>query len=395
VLGIGVTVLASGLGWQHYSTGLPARLREQSRTASERGRWEEAAAISARLIELNPGEADAWLARARALHELGDLAGSARALEDMPGQGAQKMTALLALAELQLGPQNAPQAAERTLLRLLEMDPSSAYAHQRLLSFYALTVQRQPLVRTAHLAMQQGCEPVETYLYLFLADELEFTNGVEVNRRWLAGDPSSELFRVAEAYHLARSLAGGAPSEDLALVRRIRELADNLDRNMQLLLDRYPANLELLAWHIERAIERGDIDRTVDLLARLPGDADDDNRFWRFSGWAKVRLGRVSEADADYARALQLNPLDWSTRNLLAGLRREQQRFADVDKLQQLVARARDLGREVKAQPDVRSVPVELLARMADYAAECGDDFFAQSLRRHLSRRNDHRGREG
>jgi tetratricopeptide (TPR) repeat protein len=385
-LGLG---LLAGLffAWKHYRETLPQRLREQSNQAAARGRWQEVDGISARLIALDPHDMDAWLTRARAAHELGDLARSARLLEDMPAKGAQKLTALRALAELQLGPQNAPRDAEQTLLSILEIDPASAYAHQRLLSFYALTLQRPSLVREARLAIQQGCEPVEAYLYLFFADELDFTNGVEVNRRWLAGDPNSELFRVAEAFHLARALAGGAPREDLETVQRVRRLADDLDRVMAELLGKWPANLELLAWHIERAIERGELDEVTEFLSRVPVDADDDNRFWRFSGWAKARLGSLDEADSDYGRALRLNPFDWSTRNLLAAVRRQQQKFDEVDKLHRLVTKGRELARAVKVLPDVRSVPVDLLGQLANYAGECGDEEFAAALRRHLSRR--------
>ena len=386
-------LLAAGLlglwGWNKWREALPASLRQQARQAAARGRWQEAASLAARRIELDPHDGEAWLLQARAAHEQHNLAESARILAAVPEDCPQKEEALRALVELQMGPQNAPLAAEQTLRQMLDRDPLSEFAHQRLIFFYAITLQRQKMVRQIRRAMQLQREPIEAYTYLFFADELDFTNGAEVNRRWLAGDPNSELFRVAEAFNIAKALAGGAPRDELEVVQRIRRMADGLERVMAELLQRYPRNLELLAWHVERAIERGDLDGTVEHLARLPPEADLDNRFWRFSGWAKARLGFQGEALADYDHALQLHPLDWSTRNLKAGLRRAQQEFDDVDKLQQLVTTARELARAVKVLPDGRSVPASLLARLADFAMECGDELYATSLRRRLIRTSD------
>jgi len=161
------------------------------------------------------------------------------------------------------------------------------------------------------------------------------------------------------------------------------------------LFRKHPDNLELLAWHIERAMEQGDLERTVELLSRLPARADADNRFWRFAGWAKARLGKQDEALANYNQALQLHPLDWTTRHLLAALRREQQQLDEVDRLEKIVQTGYELTLAIYAVPDARTVPDALLTRLADFATDCGDELFATSLRRQLRQRSQSSGREG
>ena len=392
------SLLAVGLigfaGWSQWQESLVPRLREQLKEAAVRGRWQEVGSLSARLTELAPRDGEARMMRARAAHAQGNPVESARFLSEMP-DCPQKQRALQELAELQLGPLVAPLAAEQTYRQMLERDPRSELAHQRLIFLYAITLQRQELMHEARQAMELHCEPVEAFVYLFLADELPFSNGPELNHRWLSGDPNAELFKVAEAIQLATSLKGGVLRDELEVVLRMRKLADDKDRALAGLFQRYPDNLELLAWHIERAIEHGDLDRTVELLSRLPARADADNRFWRFAGWAKAQLGRQQEALANYNQALQLHPLDWTTRHLLAGLRREQQHFDEVDRLEKIVQTGYELTLAIYVLPDARTVPDTLLSRLADFATECGDELFASSLRRQLRPRSDSSGQDG
>ena len=378
--------VAIGLGgWHFWRASLPSRLREQSKHAAQRGRWPEVDRLTARRIELDPRDGEAWLLRARSLHEQHNLDASAKVLSAVPDDCPEKLTAWRALAELQMGPLNDPLAAAQTLCRILERDPLSEFGNQRLIFFYAMTRQRQEMVREVRRAMQMHCEPIEAYIYLFFADELDFTNGAQLNGHWLSGDPQSELFRVAEALNIAHALAGGVARDDLESVRRVRRMADDKDRVLAELLQKYPDNLELLAWHIEQAMEHGNLERTVELLARLPASADGDNRFWRYAGWAQAQDHDFDKALANYNKALELHPLDWSTRHLLAGLRREQQDFEEVDRLQRLVRTARELEHALKVLPDARSATTELLSQLADYAVRCGDEMYASALRQRLS----------
>jgi len=363
----------------------PARLREQLQQAAAAGQWPQVAGLSKRLVELDPEDADAWLLGARAAESLGNPAAAARILSQMPAENQQKMQALRGLVDLQLGSLQEPLEAERTLRQMLKHDPRSQFAHQRLIFFYALTLQRQELVRQAREAMELGCEPIEAYVYLFFADSLHFTNGPELNQRWMAADPNVELFRVALAIHIATALEGGPLRDDSAVVRQVRTMMENRERVLADLFKRYPKNLELLAWHIDRSIRQGDVDRVVELLGNVPAESDGDNRFLRFAGWAQAQLGHDDDALVYYHRALELNPLDWNTRHLIAELRRRQLKFDEVSRLESLVLLADELRRELDVVPDASSAPPELLVRLLDYADKCGDQLFAGSLRKRMN----------
>jgi tetratricopeptide (TPR) repeat protein len=271
------------------------------------------------------------------------------------------------------------------LREILEREPRSEFAHQRLIFYYALTLQRQKLVRQAHQALELQCEPIEAYVYLFFLDSLHFSNGPAMNQRWLSGEPKSELFRVATAIQVATALEGGPLRDDLAEVQKFRQMAEKRERILAELFEQYPQNLELLAWHIDHSIQRGDIDRVIDLLGKLPPEADGDNRCLRFAGWAEARLGHDKEALTYYNQALAAHPLDWKTRHLIAELRRRQLKFDEVDRVEKLAQSADQLRRELEVAADASSAPPELLTKLADYAGQCGDELYVKSLRRRLA----------
>ena len=387
---IGVGLLGY-MAWGRWQKSWPVHLREQMRHAAAEGRWPEVGQLSRQMTELIPEDGDAWLLRARAAQQQGDATGAEAFLLKIPAGHPQKMMALRGLAELQIGPLNHWRAAASTFHQMLQLNPQLKYAQQRLIFFYAMTFQRQELTRQARRAMELQCEPIESYVYVFFSDSLHFTNGAALNHHWLADDPNSELFTVAEAIHMASALQGAAPRDDLEVVRRIRRMADEKERVLAELFRKYPLNRELLAWQIDRAIELGDVGRVVDLLGKLPPEADDDNRFQRFAGWAHAQLGDEGRAQQSYNNALRLHPLDWSTRHLLADLRRQQQQFNEVDRLEKLAVLANELRRALDVLPDARSVPKSLLEKLADYAAQCGDELYARSLRRQLSLPPDQR----
>lgn len=382
---LGLALVGAGI-WQWNQPSLKERLKRQVALAEEASHWDLVSELSRRLVRLDPDDGETWMTWARAAQSQGDSRSAAEYMEHVGQNSPQRMAALRGLVELQLGVLNAPLDAEQSLQEMLERDPSSTFARQRLIFYYAITFQRDKMIRHAREAMQRDSASVDAYVYLFYADSLHFTNGVPLNSRWLAGNPKSELFRVGEAIHLATALQGGAPRDDIDVVRRIRRMAERRDDVLSRLFDDYPRNLELLAWHAERAIEQGDVARVVALLGTLPPEADQDNRFMRYAGWAKAQAGLDDEAQQYYAEALRLNPLDWKTRHFLAELRRRQQDFAEVSRLEQIAQTADELRHALDVIPDAQSVPPKLLERLVDYATRCGDELYAGALRRRLAR---------
>lgn len=376
------------VGWTvrgAWSAPSEEHLRLQCREALEAARWMQLAGLAKELTERHPSAGDGWVWRAQAARRAGNLQEAAEFLTRVPVDDPMARTAESALFDVYFGPFNQPEAAARLARAILEHDPKSVLAWQRLIFFEALSLQREAMIVDARRAIELECESPEVYIYLFFADAPRFTNGVELNRRWLEGDPTSEKFIVAHAIHLATTLEGGAPRDDIEAVRAIRQMADRKEAFLKDLLRRFPDNLEVLAWHLTHAIDRGDVDAVESLLAELPSSADNDNRFWRWAGWAHAQRGRREKAEAAYARALELHPLDWETRHFLAELNRRRQNYAEVDRLQQLVERAHDLRRRLEKIPNVRSAEPGLLNDLADYGAGCGDHQFAEGLRRQMA----------
>src|SRR5665213_1239361 len=89
--------VAMGLGvWHFWRESRPGRLREQSKHAAQRGRWPEVDRLTAQRIELDGRDGEAWLLRARALHEQHNLDASAKVLSAVPDDCPEKLTALRA-----------------------------------------------------------------------------------------------------------------------------------------------------------------------------------------------------------------------------------------------------------------------------------------------------------
>lgn len=153
---------------------------------------------------------------------------------------------------------------------------------------------------------------------------------------------------------------------------------------MESLLAKYPHNTELLACAIRQRMQGGKRDEAIFYLAKATIDAEQDHRFWRFKGWIHANRDEIGEAEKSYRRAIELHPLDWSTRHLLAELCQKQQKFDEVQRLRELVTRANELRRTLQSLPNARNVPQEVMIRLADYAADCGDHQVAAALRQRI-----------
>jgi tetratricopeptide (TPR) repeat protein len=213
---------------------------------------------------------------------------------------------------------------------------------------------------------------------------LHFANGAELNGHWLSGDPASELFEVAEAIFIAETLDASISMDDREAAQLAQRALAQKGPVLEELLRKYPHNLELLAYQLRDSMLIGNIDRAVELLAQAPADAEGDNRFWRVKGWIHAQRGELDEAERNYRQALELHPLDWGTRHLLAELLQRQQRFPEVAQLRDLVQRANELRRAIHLAPAASQVPPETMIDLADYARDSGETQMAVALRRRL-----------
>lgn len=361
-----------------------AKLRSDCQLAAQAREWKSLETIARRWTRVDPNSGESWLRLGESLFRQRKYQQALECYNSVPQSSPEAETAAISLMELQFGPLNRPTDGAITCQRILELNPQSKVARQRLIFFLAMTLQRTELVRQIRTAIKSESEPMEAFAYLFLVDSLMFSNGIESNARWLQGDPTSELFEVAQAIFVAETLDLSIAMDDLAAAQAARRDAARKDAVLQKLGAKYPHNAELLAYSIQKMIELGDVTGVVNSLARATEESEADARFWRFKGWVHAQRSEMDEAEASYRRAIQLNPLDWVTRHMLADVLQQAQRFDEVKALRELTVRGRTLRNALRSAPNARGISRELLLELADFSANCGDQQTSAALRKRI-----------
>lgn len=370
LLAVVLVAYLGGIDWwvDHHRRALFASCSRAQRIRN----WAELQRLAEGWCRWQPKSADAWLFRADAAQQQGDFAAAADYLAAVPEADPKALPALVALSTLQFGPLNRPLDGVQTCERILKIQPRTAAAHQGLIEFYAMTMQRQKLFRQIHYAIEMSREAPSAYVYLFLVDSMRLANGVELNRTWLKTYPDTELFLVAEALQRPEPVAGtDAPDQDK-------------HARIEALFQRFPHNIELLAYQTELAIRQGDVQKLTRLLKRVPATADGDDRFWRVKGWLHLNRNEIPKARLALNRALKLCPLDWNARSWLADVARREGNLAEADRLQKLVRQARRLREAITAEQSMDNVPYDLLSELLIYARNCGEKQLAEALERRL-----------
>ena len=352
-----------------YEDFLTRKCRE-ARTAE---RWLDLERIGEQWTKWDGQNADAWLFRADAAQHLGNFAKAAECLDLIPDSNPKALPALVSLATLQFGSLDRPLDGVQTCERILRMEPRTTAAHQQLIMFYSLTFQRRKLEQQIRFAIDHSREPPQAYVYLFLADTMRMADGVESNERWLRQYPDSELFQVARLMHMPEPESGvkNAAGTDKY------SLADDM-------LKKYPVNLELLAYQVDLAIRKGRVEDLIGLLRRLPIEADEDSRFWRAKGWLHLNRDEIPKAKEALLRAIKLYPQDWNARNWLADTLRREGKFAEAEKLNEIVLLSRKLRDRVTKNGADPNIPAEVLEELSEFAERCGDTQVSSALKRRL-----------
>jgi tetratricopeptide (TPR) repeat protein len=369
----------SALGWRY---GYPwwvereqASYLAQCSRAQELRQWDELERLSSDWTQWQPDSDDAWIFRADAAQRKGDFSAAVKSLSAIPDTSPKALPAYIGLATLQFGPANQPLAGVRTSERLLKLEPRTAAAHQQLIEFYAITLQREKLIKQIRHAIELKREPRSAYVYLFLIDTMRLDNAVETNDNWLKVHPDEEIFMVARGLQLPEP----GPGVDSAYGNKHKIIAE--------LLQRFPNNIELLAYQTDLAIRVGNVSEVAKLLLRVPPAADNDSRFWSAKGWLHLNQNELPEAKQALLRALELHPLDWGARNRLADLTRRQGDLDEAQKFDNLLRQARRLRERMTEEhsADVEKVAYELLSELANHARRCGDKQVTDALSSRLS----------
>ena len=373
-------LLALGYLWRAKSQ--IATLKQQCEEAYQAEQWEalERAAVS--WYQWQPEIARPLIYAAQAATERGNLLLASVYLNQLPDEDEESIPGLMELSDLQFRPLNQPLAAAETWRRILRIDPDNSEAHRRLIFFYTMARMRGKLIEETRRGIEVGCDVPETYVYLFGADWMTFTNGAEVNSRWLEGVQGYEPFEVARAFHYART---GAISDDGQ--ERDEDGVSLIEKRMVSLLAKYPSNVELLAYHLELATYRADMEKVLLLLKQAPPESVNDSRFWRHKGWVHSQRNELDEAVAAYQKAATMHPFDGLAHHELAALYRRTNKVEKVKEHQELSALGLDIMRTCLAMPSTDEIPTELLSRMAAYSQQVGEKQVATRLNQRITQR--------
>jgi tetratricopeptide (TPR) repeat protein len=305
-------------------------------------------------------------------------------LDELPDDDPMTPPALVEQSTFLFEELNHPIAGAESLQRAVRLDPMLAEARRRLVYFYAFTLQRRKMVEEAYDAIRHDCDFPETYVYLMGRDWLSCANAYAENTKWMRGKPDEELFLVARAISRIKikaldelddaQLDGPAAPDGTPYHRKV------IGEYFQ----RFPHNLELLAYYLERATVNGDIEEVTRLLSQATPEATADNRFWRYRGWLHAAQGQLGEAEECYRKALAINPYDYLTRHHLASVQRRLKRLDQVKDLEDLSLEGKELRKRIVGLQSVNKIPPVILKGMLQYAKKCGDDIAASQLEKRL-----------
>jgi tetratricopeptide (TPR) repeat protein len=275
---------------------------------------------------------------------------------------------------------NRPFEAEANWRRMLAIDETMAVAHQRLIYFYAMTLQRQKMIDQIHQAISVGSEPPEAYSYLILSNVLNFSDGLTVMTRGRANNPDDPTLEVAQAIYAAKKTA-----ENEMATFGIQTVIPGDKSLLESCLSKYPDHPEILALNIEMAMLKGDDATVLRLLGQAAPEAESDSRFWRYRGWLLEKRGQHEAAVASLERALELNPFDWPSRWLLADVYRKLNQIENGDKQAQIAAMGKDLQEKIFEQRTARDLDDELLNQVHGYLTHLKVPGIRHALGRRLS----------
>lgn len=378
-----LAVLLCVLGWLAYRSVEVYRLRKMAwdaAAARQAGDWKRLEAICSRWGKSDPQTAIPWILAAEAAERQSTMKRAAAYLEQLPPNAPQTPDMLLQLASIYFGPLNEPLKGEATYHRALKVDPLFKEGHRRLIFHYGITLQRVKMAQQARLAIQLGCDLPETYVYLMGTNWLTFSNAYEFNGKWLQSGTNDELFQVAQLVHWAGASGLENTSADVEEVDSTRAKNAQHRQLLNECFQKYPTNPELLAYFLKQETIQGNAEAVEKLLAEVPAEAADDNRFWHFKGWLHATRDELEDAEVCYRKALELNPYAWESQFELASVLRKSQRFEEVETLTALYMEGKALRKTILQLPDVQSVPPQVLAQMHHYAVGCGDTEVAQHL---------------
>lgn len=306
--------------------GTAKRVEEQCRKAASQSDWEQLSEVSERWSELEPELAEPWLFRAEAAEAKHDWELMVKCLGKIPHSDRRAVPSLARKAGLEFEYLNRPWDGLKTCDQIIELDPRVLLAHKQSIFFAAMTLQRASLVKRIRAAIRARRESPESYLYLASASWFYGSSLYRHNTHWLESNPDDETFQVARAMQIYMSEA----KTNLEEAEKYEHIPPATE-----LLERFPHNLELLAYLLNLAIEAGDVDQVERYLNAVPSEVGDgDARIWRARAWKADVQDDLKSSEEFLKRAFAIDPYWWKIHFQMHDLLR---RLGKVEESQQFL----------------------------------------------------------
>ncbi|MDP6553380.1 MAG: hypothetical protein QGG71_01865 [Pirellulaceae bacterium] len=364
-------------GYRWWKTRQKETLKARCAQALKDKEWDQLETCATAWLDLDKDNGFAWLYLGQAVQQKGDFERAAECLGALDDSHPRCLPALLELVEMQLAKLNRPLDAVETCHRIIKIDPNVTKAHQRLIFFYAMTLQRREMIRAIRRAIDLNAAQPEAYAYLLEASSLRFSNGYQINTHWLKSDPENEQFQVARAIFWAKT---EEPSSEAGPTKDGSPSSGPIEECRR----KFPEDAEILAYLLENQVLAGNTSNVESLLATAPASAELDGRFWRFKGWYHAARNELDEAEQAYRESLKWDPYDWRSRHQLATVLRRQNKLDEVERMTELALEGKKLERDLRELPNMADVSVEIARDIADLAESAGDLQVANGIRRSL-----------
>lgn len=377
-LSFGIGVWGAVRGWSAYWT---RSFRVQCQTLKGQADWRSLRQVAESWVAWDPQSNLGWWFAAEAAQNLSDFQAMARYLGQVPVSDPNYLLSLVEKANLEWTALNLPLEAIKTSEQILSIDPEIVEVHSRMVSFYAMNLQRVPMLKAIHRAMDHNSQTREMYTYYVMADLLSYTNGSQMNSRWLASSPDEPRFKIGLGVHTAMNLAMNV---DSARTEDSVRLDQEANRQLDFFLEKAPGDSVLLTYMMHRAYQAGDIQQVSQLLQKVSGDSIDDHMVWVYRAWYHTMMGQLDDAEKAIQEAIRLHPASPLAHHEYANLLRKRGQLDLVEREQNLAATGRELRTRLLRSANANSIEAEILLDIAKYLRACGDQPGYQSLETRL-----------
>jgi len=276
------------------------RLITRAVDAAERKDFADVERLTAIVLQRDPESVKALFLAGVAAQETRGIKAAIPYFELIPDDGTPEAThALFARAEFayQIGH---AREAERLFLRVVELDPSSTKARERIIFIYAAQGRMWEISQQLNPLLELGVVDMNHLIAVGSPNKLMLTT-LPFIQRCLDAIPTDPLPQLLNAKWLIRDKK---PHEAIVILKKIVEMhPDIVDAQAELgqVLLEFGTPEELVAWHTQ-----------------LPGDADAHPDIWLVRGLWATKLGQEEAAVRCFGEAIRRAPYHPSANSQLS-----------------------------------------------------------------------------